>query len=142
MNDQRLDTIRRNFLNDHWASAAHITVDSAEEERSVCRFDVDDVHRNATGAVQGGAIYTLADCACAICSNAAFFAEEDRHTVAVTQSTHMLYMRAAVKSLTLVAECTRLFRGKSTAVYRVVIADETGRIIAEMTANMQIVTLK
>jgi acyl-CoA thioesterase len=138
----RLNTIRKNFLNDHWATAANLIVDSVEADAADCHFDVADLHRNATGAVQGGAIYTLADCATAICSNAAYFAGEDRHNVAVTQSTQMLYLRAAVKSTLLKAHCSAIFKGKNTAVYRVTVTDETERLIAEMTANMQIVTLK
>ena len=65
-----LEEIEAVFANDRFATeAAGCRVVSGERGRAVCSMELADVHRNAMGNVMGGAIFTLADFALAICCN-------------------------------------------------------------------------
>ena len=65
-----LEEIEAVFANDRFATeAAGCRVVSGEHGRAVCSMELADVHRNAMGNVMGGAIFTLADFALAICCN-------------------------------------------------------------------------
>ena len=68
--DPTLEEIEAVFANDRFATeAAGCRVVSGERGRAVCSMELADVHRNAMGNVMGGAIFTLADFALAICCN-------------------------------------------------------------------------
>jgi acyl-CoA thioesterase len=43
---------------------------NCEATNVICEMVIEDLHRNAAGGVMGGAIFTLADYAFAICANA------------------------------------------------------------------------
>ena len=65
-----LEEIEAVFANDRFATeAAGCRVVSGERGRAVCAMELADVHRNAMGNVMGGAIFTLADFALAVCCN-------------------------------------------------------------------------
>ena len=61
-----LDKIRNFFSADRFAMAAGIGIDSVREDQVECSMEITGAHRNAGGAVQGGAIFTLADLAFAV----------------------------------------------------------------------------
>ena len=68
--DPTLEEIEAVFANDRFATeAAGCRVVSGVRGRAVCSMELADVHRNAMGNVMGGAIFTLADFALAICCN-------------------------------------------------------------------------
>ena len=56
-----LDEIREYFSGDLFATkAAGAVIDEAEDGFARCSMELSDTHRNARGAVMGGAIFTLA----------------------------------------------------------------------------------
>lgn len=65
-----LEEVASYFANDQFATrAAGCTVVEARRGHAVCEMKLTEIHRNATGNVMGGAIFTLADFALAITCN-------------------------------------------------------------------------
>ena len=116
------------FANDRFATeAAGCRVVSGERGRAVCSMELADVHRNAMGNVMGGAIFTLADFALAICCN---IGEEP--TVSVDSS--ISFFRSTQGAvLTATAVCDK--PGRHLGFYTVTVEDDLGKRIAKMTAT-------
>lgn len=116
------------FADDRFATqAAGCRVVSGERGRAVAEMELADVHRNAMGNVMGGAIFTLADFALAICCN---IGEEP--TVSVDSSISFLRTTKGTK-LTAEAVCDK--PGRHLAFYTVVVRDDLSKDIARMTAT-------
>ena len=65
-----LNETREFFKADRFAvEAAGAVIEDAREGFSRCSLELKPVHRNAAGAVMGGAIFTLADFAFAVAAN-------------------------------------------------------------------------
>jgi len=129
-----INEIRRFFQADKYMSVTDVHIDEIGTDWCRCSLNVQPVHMNAVGAVQGGAIYTLADSAFAIASNLRHMAENDgRHTV--SQSASISYLSAGNAGSTLYAEAQKIGGGKRTSVYRIDVKDNDGRMIASMTVN-------
>ena len=90
-------------------------------------LDITPVHRNAMGAVMGGAIFTLADYALAVACN---MGEEP--TVSVSNSIEFL---ASARGGRLIATCDADKSGRSLGFYTIDVADELGTKVARMTAT-------
>lgn len=123
-----LDDIEAVFANDRFATeAAGCRVVSGERGRAVAEMELTDIHRNAMGNVMGGAVFTLADFALAICCN---IGEEP--TVSVDSS--ISFFRATKGSkLTATATCDK--PGRNLGFYTVDVEDDLGKQIAKMTAT-------
>jgi acyl-CoA thioesterase len=89
---------------------------------AVTRMAVQPWHLNAVGIVQGGAIFTLADFAFAVASNA-------HGTVAVGINVGITYMKSA-KAGVLAAEAREVALNPKLASYTVNVTDETGGLLA------------
>ena len=123
-----IEEVRELFANDHYATeACGCRVLEAGKGHAVCAFDIADVHRNAQGAVMGGAIFTLADFALAIGCN---MGEEP--TVAVSNSIEFF---SATKGSKLIATCSVDKSGRSLGFYVVDVVDDLGTKVARMTAT-------
>lgn len=123
-----LDEIEAVFANDRFATeAAGCRVVSGEHGRAVCSMELADVHRNAMGNVMGGAIFTLADFALAICCN---IGEEP--TVSVDSSISF-FRSTQGAALTATAVCDK--PGRHLGFYTVTVEDDLGKQIAKMTAT-------
>ena len=123
-----LEEVRKLFANDHFATeACGCRVLEAGRGHAVCAFDIADIHRNAQGAIMGGAIFTLADFALAIACN---IGEEP--TVAVSNSIEFF---STAKGSTLIATCEVDKSGRSLGFYTVDVADDLGTPVAKMTAT-------
>ena len=126
--DPTLEEIEAVFANDRFATeAAGCRVVSGEHGRAVCSMELADVHRNAMGNVMGGAIFTLADFALAICCN---IGEEP--TVSVDSSISF-FRSTQGAALTATAVCDK--PGRHLGFYTVTIEDDLGKQIAKMTAT-------
>ena len=90
--------------------------------QAVARLLIQPWHLNAVGIVQGGAIFTLADYAFAVASNA-------HGTVAVGINVSITYMRSA-NSGTLTAEAHEVAINPKLATYTVNVRDEQPGLIA------------
>ena len=126
--DPTLEEIEAVFANDRFATeAAGCRVVSGERGRAVCSMELADVHRNAMGNVMGGAIFTLADFALAICCN---IGEEP--TVSVDSSISF-FRSTQGAALTATADCYK--PGRHPGFYTVTVEDDFGKQIAKMTAT-------
>ena len=126
--DPTLEEIEAVFANDRFATeAAGCRVVSGEHGRAVCSMELADVHRNAMGNVMGGAIFTLADFALAICCN---IGEEP--TVSVDSSISF-FRSTQGAALTATAGCDK--PGRHLGFYTVTVEDDLGKQIAKMTAT-------
>lgn len=126
--DPTLEEIEAVFANDRFAiEAAGCRVVSGERGRAVCSMELADVHRNAMGNVMGGAIFTLADFALAICCN---IGEEP--TVSVDSSISF-FRSTQGAALTATAVCDK--PGRHLGFYTVTVEDDLGKQIAKMTAT-------
>ena len=126
--DPTLEEIEAVFANDRFATeVAGCRVVSGEHGRAVCSMELADVHRNAMGNVMGGAIFTLADFALAICCN---IGEEP--TVSVDSSISF-FRSTQGAALTATAVCDK--PGRHLGFYTVTVEDDLGKQIAKMTAT-------
>ncbi len=122
-----IEKIREYFANDRFATeAAGCNILFAEKGEAVCEMKIAPVHRNALGGVMGGAIFTLADLALAVCSN---LGEES--TVAVSNSIEFI---GAAKGERLIARCVCDKSGRTTGFYTVTVTDDRGVLVAKMNA--------
>ena len=122
------DEIEAVFANDRFATeAAGCRVVEGARGRAVCEMVLGDVHKNAMDNVMGGAIFTLADFALAICCN---IGEEP--TVSVDSSISSLRSTKGAK-LTATAVCDK--PGRHLGFYTVLVEDDLGKAIAKMTAT-------
>lgn len=90
-----------------------------------CSLIITDKHKNARDAVMGGVIFTLADYAFGVSVN-----RESNDTV--TLNGQIDYLRSAGEGK-LIATVTPVKEGRTTCVSRVLITDDQGREIAQVT---------
>ena len=124
-----LEEIRSRFRNDHFATdAAGIVIDEAEPGRAVCSLILEEKHMNENHVPMGGAIFTLADIACAVAANG--YSEKKT----VSQQASITFLSRA-KGERLIAEASCLRNGRTTAFYAVDVRDELGTYVAHATMN-------
>lgn len=128
-----MEKFRSFFAADRWAAAAGVVINSVEEDLVECSMEISGVHRNAGGAVQGGAIFTLADLAFAVHSNLDLVRGAGVG-MTVGQSCSISYLKSS-RGKRLIARSVCLSKGKSMSVYRISISDDLGVSIAEMIGN-------
>ena len=64
-----LEEVRERFSQDRFATVNGAVIEAVGEGYAKCSIILNETHRNALGAVMGGAIFTLADFAFAVASN-------------------------------------------------------------------------
>jgi acyl-CoA thioesterase len=128
-----IDKIRTFFSTDQYAQVTGIVIDSVEADKVVCGMEIKDLHRNASGVVQGGAIFTLADFTFAVHSNLDMLLGADAG-MTVGQSCGISFLKSS-KGRRLIAESACLSKGRTMSVYRISIKDDLGIPIAEMHGN-------
>ncbi|MDR2161410.1 MAG: PaaI family thioesterase [Desulfovibrio sp.] len=131
--DCDLEKIRGFFAADQFAAHAGIEIESASEEEVVCGMEVTPGHLNASGRIQGGAIFTLADVAFGVHSNLRLALGEDAG-LTVAQSCSISYLRKP-EGGRLTAFTSRLSHGAHMSVYRIAVRDAYGNLVAEMHGN-------
>ena len=123
-----LDEIRSFFAHDLFAyEACDCRIVEACRGHAVTEFEIQPIHRNAMGAVMGGAIFTLADYALAVACNMC-----ESPTVSVSNTIEFL---SGVKGSRLRATCDADKSGRSLGFYTVDVTDELGTKVARMTAT-------
>lgn len=128
-----LEEIRSRFQNDHFATdATGIVIDSAEPGKAVCSLVLEEKHMNENNVPMGGAIFTLADIACAVAANG----YSEKKTVSQQASITFL---APAKGKRLLAEASCLRSGRTTALYMVDVRDELGTYVAHATINAYVI---
>lgn len=126
MSDSLLERARETFGHDRFATeVTGIEIVDVAENYARCELAIDGRHRNAMGAVMGGVIFTLADFCFAVAANA-----EKLSVVSV--SSNIVYMNAA-RGSKLIAEAQCLKSGRKNCFFRIVVIDELGTLVAEIT---------
>ncbi len=114
--------ILKNVKNDRFAQLLGIEIVEASPGYALVEMKIEDKHKNGINIVQGGAIFTLADYAFAIASNA-----DGSTTVGINAS--ISYFKAPVGTY-LRAEAREESKNKKISGYHVDIKDEDGTLIA------------
>ncbi len=110
------------FKDDKFATDNGVKIDKLDDEICICSLELTDHHRNAYGAVMGGAIFTLADFSFAVFSN-------HLHRPTVGQQVNIHYL-SATKGNKLFAEASCRKNGKTTSVIEVNVKDNLEKNIA------------
>ena len=119
-----IEEARARFQDDRFAVENGITIDALGERSAECRFAIADRHRNARGSVMGGAIFTLADFACAVAAN-------NVHYPTVTQQVSVSFLSGA-RGSRLIARARCRKDGRTTCVYNVDVTDDLGQDVAQV----------
>ena len=123
-----LEEAREFFSNDKFATqVTGIVIDDVGEKYAKCSLKLEPCHRNAVGGVMGGVIFTLADFVFAVASNF-------NQPMTVTTSSHISYI-GSVRGEILYGESKLLRDGKRTCFYEITVTDETGNLVAVVSAN-------
>jgi acyl-CoA thioesterase len=128
-----LDKIREFFKRDRYATQTGIVIDCVSEEEVICSLELTDMHKNAGGGVQGGAIFTLADLSFAVHSNLEMV-NDSGTGITVGQSYHMSFFKAT-RGKKLFASSICQSKGRVISVYKITVTDDLGVVIAEMIGN-------
>ena len=129
-----LEEIRSRFNNDPFATdATGVVIDCAEPGRAVCSLTLEERHMNENNVPMGGAIFTLADIACAVAANG--YSEKKT----VSQQASITFLSPA-KGERLIAEASCLRDGRTTAFYAVDVRDELGTYVAHATMNGYVIS--
>ncbi len=116
------------FAKDRFATeTVGILTDTVEPDRVVCRLAITDAHKNANGAVMGGAIFTLGDFTFSLLAN-----REKLSTVTLSST---IYFLGVAKGKELIATATPVKEGRSVVTAEVTIRDELGNDVALLTGN-------
>lgn len=123
-----LEGARAFFADDRFATErCGARVDEAAPGRAVCSLDVADWHRNAMGAVMGGAVFTLADFALAVAAN---FGQDP----AVSVSSSIQFVSTA-RGTRLTATCEADKSGRRLGFYTIRVEDDLGTLVAVVQAT-------
>ncbi len=122
-----LEVTKRFFEDDGFVKLAGVEIVEANGQRAVVKAKIDDRHRNANGAVQGGMLYTVADFAFAVLGN-------HIHPITVTQVGQISYVKAAYTD-EITAIATEKVRSGRTTVSEVVVQDSQGQTVCVCSFN-------
>jgi len=121
-----LEDIRVFLKDDHFAfDLCGISIDAIGDGTAECSMKLEQKHLNANGVAQGGAIFTLADICFTVAANAT-------EPMTVSHSADIHYLRPGTGSC-LYAEAHRINDSRTTALYRVDVCDERGKLVAYAT---------
>ncbi len=123
-----IEEVRDFFAKDRYATeACGCEIIEGQRGHAVCAFDIDDRHRNAMGAVMGGAVFTLADFALAVASNV-----DGAPSVSVSNTIEFL---SSTRGSRLIATCDVDKSGRSISFYTTIVRDDLGIVVARMSAT-------
>ena len=121
-------TLKEYLSGDRFAQAAGIRITTIREGYARAEMPVTPVVLNASGWVQGGAIFTLADLAFACAVNT-----HDRLTVSV--NSNLAFFKSARQGATLYAEAQELINHHRLPYAQVRITDDAGDLVALFTSS-------
>ena len=118
-----LEEARGFFAHDIFAvEQAGITIEAVGENYAKCAMPVTPKHKNAAGAVMGGALFTLADFAFAVAGNSG-------GVLTVTVSSDISFI-GTCKGDVLYAETRLIKDGRRSCFYEITITDNLGNVVA------------
>ena len=119
------------LADDPFARVLGLELGSVSHDEIVVEIEVKEEHLNFLGVGHGGMVFSLADCAFSLASNAA----GDR---AVAIDTHLVFTAASRLGDRLRARVTEASRGRTLGTYRVDISRGDGRTVALFTGTVHI----
>ena len=123
-----LEQARNFFGNDRFATvAAGIEIDEVAPDYAKCSMKLTRDHKNALGAVMGGALFTLADFTFAVATNV-----DGVPTVSLTSQISYL---SPAKGDVLYGEAKCVKSGRTTCVFNIDITDDRGVHVALVVAT-------
>jgi acyl-CoA thioesterase len=117
-----MKNIKEFFKKDNFAAYSGIELLKVSPGYAKAKMEIEESHLNALRAVQGGALFTLADFAFAAASNA-------YGNAAVGINANISFVKAATKG-TLTAEAVETSINPKISTYTVNITDDEGDIVA------------
>lgn len=126
----KLEEARAFFAGDRFATENGAVIDEIGEHYAICSMEITPHHLNAAGRVMGGAVFLLADFAFAVASNFG-------HPADVTTTSQITFLRPSQGKL-LYAKSQELRRGRTAVYYETSVTDDTGALIARVTASGQV----
>ncbi len=128
---ERIERITSNLEADPYAALLGITLVTVDDDAVTVSMPVTSAHENFQGATHGGAVFSVADCAFGLASNA--YAEP-----AVAIDTHLAITASSTAGDTLTATAVEVHRGGTLATYRVEVTRGDGRICGHFTGTVLI----
>ena len=122
-----LEEVRKIFEGDRFATENGAVIEEIGDHSATCSLVITDSHRNAMGAVMGGTYFMLADFAFAVAANW-------QKMGCVSLHSDISFLGVA-KGEKLIAKAVCVKDGKTTACYRVDVADDLGNLTAIVTAT-------
>lgn len=123
-----LEEAKNFFQKDKFATcAAGIVLEKLDENGAVCTMVITDNHRNAVGAVMGGALFTLADFGFAAAANF-------KGMGTVTLSSQIQFLSGA-KGNVLTSVTRPIKEGRHACFYETEITDDLGTKVAVVSAS-------
>lgn len=123
-----LEQARDFFIKDKYAMVTTgIEIEAVGEKYAKCSLQLDDRHKNATGHVMGGVLFTLADFVFAVASNF-------KQPVTVTTTSQISYL-GTPKGEKLIGESKLLKDGRRTCFYEISVTDNLGNAVALVTCT-------
>ncbi|GMQ94259.1 MAG: hydroxyphenylacetyl-CoA thioesterase PaaI [Acidimicrobiia bacterium] len=129
----RITTITTAFEGDTYANALGFTLGRVTEYSVVVSMTVREDHLNFHGVLHGGALFSLADCAFSLASNA-------HGDTAMAIDTHLALTASSKLGDTLTAAAIEITRGRSLATYRVNVTRPNDRMVGLFTGTVFIQT--
>ena len=118
---------------DEYARNLGVELVGVSDESIEIALDVTVAHTNFLGVGHGGMVFSLADCAFSLGSNAA-------GARAVAIDTHLVLTAASRPGDRLTAVVTEASRGRTLGTYRVQVTREDGRVVGLFTGTVFIST--
>lgn len=120
---------REIFLHDRYAmETTGIDILEVADGYARCSFTPDARHKNARGAVMGGALFTLADFTFAVASN------YNKPYGTVTNVSQISFLRGASDGV-IYGESRLIKEGRTCCTYEISIRDEQGKLLATVNTN-------
>ena len=120
--DMDTQSARKYFSRDRYAALTGVEIEEAGKGYCRTSLKVTQAHLNASGVVQGGAIFTLADLAFAVASNS-------HGQLALAINVNIAYL-SSISTGTLYATATEVHEPGRLGAYDVLVTDASQRIIA------------
>lgn len=127
MDEKTLAEVRERFGRDRFATENGAVIEEIGDLYARCSLLLTQSHRNALGAVMGGASFTLADFAFAVAANW-------QNPGVVSLSSNITFLGTA-KGQSLIARARCVKDGRRTSYYRIDVEDELGNLIAAVTTT-------
>jgi acyl-CoA thioesterase len=127
--------VRRLFAADPYAAALGIQLVNDDPASVTVEMPITRSHLNFYEVTHGGAMFSLADCAFSLASNA----HGDR---AVAVDTHLALTAGTTAGDTLTAVAEEMTRGRTLATYRITVTRSDGRVSGLFTGTVHVSQLR